>query len=95
MSEVINGIRHDFKVLNHGTEKNPYLFSSVSFADFAAHVKSSGSSFSDEEVSELFKLIDADHSGAIDYIDWLDFVEPLRVRVACAPVARPSPLLVC
>jgi hypothetical protein len=34
----------------------------------------------DSEIEALFKLVDVDSSGCIDFIEWLDYVEPLRVR---------------
>ncbi len=46
----------------------------------AEHVKGSAVGFSAEEVDTLFETMDVDRSGTIDYIEWLDFVEPLRVR---------------
>jgi hypothetical protein len=35
---------------------------------------------SDDEIEALFKVVDVDGSGCVDFIEWLDYVEPLRVR---------------
>jgi Ca2+-binding EF-hand superfamily protein len=47
-----------------------------------------GAGFTPDEIDALFDSMDLDHSGAIDYIDWLDFVEPLWVCALYKPAVH-------
>ena len=40
------------------------------------------------QIERMFKAVDVDNSGLVDVIDWLDYVEPLRVRAAGSPVVQ-------
>ena len=48
----------------------------LSFEEFQKGVEEYGLNFTKSEISELFRLIDADHSGSIDYEE---FLRKLRV----------------
>lgn len=48
------------------------------------------------QIERLFRTVDVDHSGVVDVLDWLDYVEPLRVRsCACYCVCDAYRLCVC
>ncbi|KAA0149717.1 hypothetical protein FNF29_05728 [Cafeteria roenbergensis] len=71
-----------------GTGKGPRLC--VNLEEFVEAINSSGVNFGRSGAEELFHEIDADGSGSIDMLEWVDFMS--TQRLASQPLMTQSPI---
>ncbi|RHY33002.1 hypothetical protein DYB32_001982 [Aphanomyces invadans] len=66
--------------------KKSYVDRLVDFPTFKTGIKSAGATFSEEELDALFRALDVEHDGMIDYIDWVSYLNPMDLTMG--PLTR-------
>ncbi|KAF0685761.1 Aste57867_22369 [Aphanomyces stellatus] len=66
--------------------KQSYVDRLVDFPTFKSGIKNAGATFSEDELDALFRALDVEKDGVIDYVDWVSYLNPMDLTMG--PLTR-------
>ncbi|CAK4084831.1 unnamed protein product [Aphanomyces euteiches] len=66
--------------------KQSYVDRLVDYPTFKIGIKKAGATFTEEELDTLFRALDVQHDGMIDYVDWVSYLNPMDLTMG--PLTR-------